>query len=605
MIWCHANISMDEFSTMRALRRGTLRRGSKRPAAIIAAGIFSAAATAAYFFFPVASASILSGAATIVGQSWDDTFGTTNGGYRTIEIALSRADDGANDNVQDGDILNTAEAAGSGDGVGVFDGVLPSGDAVGSSDEITVTNTVSTTATATTASIEPPLVASEQVSSSEQTQPEQASSTSAQPPPGPPAPCGLALVSASAPPSSYAVIVNEIAWMGSVPLPGESASKAANREWIELKNMTDGAVDVSGWQLEDASGKLDVALDSGAAIPAHGFYLLERGGGAAASGTLPGVAADGGYSGALSNNGDDLALFTESCGVADRVLAADGWLAGDNTTKQTAERNTDGYGWHTSVAAGGTPRAENSAPPPPPASSSSQSGGGSAAGVDDEEVNASSETATTTTSTAASAETEGATSTVAASVTTTICTVVTVTSTAATSTETTEPTSTASSTPPAGPLLPVIAEVQIAGDASDNDFVKIFNPAAGLVDVSGWHLRKRSKSGADYSLRVFPDGSTIAPYGYFVWANSSDGFGGAMGADVTSTETLAADNSAGLLDASGTVVDAVAWGEGADQYVEGNAYPTEPGANEVLKRRFAGGIIIDTGDNATDFVLGP
>jgi hypothetical protein len=76
-----------------------------------------------------------------------------------------------------------------------------------------------------------------------------------------------------------------------------------------------------------------------------------------------------------------------------------------------------------------------------------------------------------------------------------------------------------------------------------------------------------------------------------------------LNADATSTETLAADNSTALFDASGTIVDAVAWGEGADQYVEGAPYPANPDTNQVLKRKFADGGIVDTDNNADDFTL--
>ncbi len=372
--------------------------------------------------------------------------------------------------------------------------------------------------------------------------------------------------------------------MGSPPRADETASQA-NREWIELKNAGGAAASIAGWQLEDASGKLDIVLGNaadpagggGALIPARGFYLLERGGGPAASGTLPGVDADQGYAGALSNDGDALVLFDRACNAVDRADASSGWLGGDNATKQTLERNADGYGWHTSAAAGGTPKAENSAPPLAAAAAvaSSSGGAGSASGA-----NAVAAPASTTTTVTAATTTATATTTT----TTTICIVAQATSTAAVSNL-------------------VVAEIQIAGGASDNDFVKLFNPTAAAVDVSGWKLRKKSKSGADYSLRVFPDGSAVAPGGYFAWANASGGFGGGMGADVTSTETLAADNSVALFDVSGALVDAVAWGEGAAQYVEGAAYPANPETGQVLKRKSANGAIVDTDNNADDFAL--
>ena len=145
--------------------------------------------------------------------------------------------------------------------------------------------------------------------------------------------------------------------------------------------------------------------------------------------------------------------------------------------------------------------------------------------------------------------------------------------------------------------------MQIAGASSSNDFVKLYNPTAAAIDVSGWKLHKKSSTGTDYSLKVFPAGSVISAGQSFTWANADDGFSDAVDANVSSTETLAADNSVALMDAAGNIVDAVAWGTGANQYDEGPLYPTSPGANQLLSRRSSDGVMADTGDNSNDFAL--
>ncbi len=143
--------------------------------------------------------------------------------------------------------------------------------------------------------------------------------------------------------------------------------------------------------------------------------------------------------------------------------------------------------------------------------------------------------------------------------------------------------------------------MQIAGAASTNDFVKIFNPTGAAVDLSGWKLHKKSSTGTDYSLKTFATGASIASGGYITWANSENGFADSIGADVSSTETLSADNSVALMDPSETVIDAVAWGTGTNQYVEGDAYPDSPTANQVLVRKSVASTVVDTDDNANDF----
>ena len=149
----------------------------------------------------------------------------------------------------------------------------------------------------------------------------------------------------------------------------------------------------------------------------------------------------------------------------------------------------------------------------------------------------------------------------------------------------------------------LIAAVQTGGASSSNDLVKLYNPTAAAIDVSGWKLHKKSETGTDYSLKEFPAGSTIAAGQFFVWANSIGGFSETVDANVSSTETLAADNSVAIMDSAGDIVDAVAWGTGTSQYGEGPPYPTSPGANQLLSRRSSDGAMADTGDNSDDFTI--
>lgn len=67
------------------------------------------------------------------------------------------------------------------------------------------------------------------------------------------------------------VVINELLWMGS------SASSAD--EWIELRNLSDQAIDVSGWQLTKKSGGLEVpmaTLPAGKSIAANGYFLISN-----------------------------------------------------------------------------------------------------------------------------------------------------------------------------------------------------------------------------------------------------------------------------------------------------------------------------------------
>ena len=133
------------------------------------------------------------------------------------------------------------------------------------------------------------------------------------------------------------IIINEIAWMGS--------ETSYNDEWIELYNNTDSAINLEGWILKAADGSPEVKLAG--RLLANDFWALER-------------SKD--YAGALNNKGEKLELYDNFGNLIDSVDCGSGWLAGDNSTKQTMERKADS-GWQTSKEAGGTPATKNSSPP--------------------------------------------------------------------------------------------------------------------------------------------------------------------------------------------------------------------------------------------------
>lgn len=126
-------------------------------------------------------------------------------------------------------------------------------------------------------------------------------------------------------------------------------SNDANDEWIELYN--DGATqDLSGWTLVALDGQPNISLSG--AIGAGEYFLMER----TDDSTLPNVAADLIYSGALGNEGETLELRDSGGVLIDTVSGSEGWnIGGDNTSKLTLQRS--GTSW---VTAEGTPNAGES-----------------------------------------------------------------------------------------------------------------------------------------------------------------------------------------------------------------------------------------------------
>jgi len=151
----------------------------------------------------------------------------------------------------------------------------------------------------------------------------------------------------------------------------------------------------------------------------------------------------------------------------------------------------------------------------------------------------------------------------------------------------------------------LIVEVQIAGDNSNNDYIKIYNPQNQEIDISGYKLRKRSSTGSESSIRVFPTGSKISANGFFIWANSQNNYYLKINANSWSSATLAKNNSLALLNPEGKIIDALAWGESQNPFLEGQPFLENPGPNQQLKRKEINGIYQDTNNNSQDFFIFP
>lgn len=151
----------------------------------------------------------------------------------------------------------------------------------------------------------------------------------------------------------------------------------------------------------------------------------------------------------------------------------------------------------------------------------------------------------------------------------------------------------------------IINEVQISGKEADNDFIKIYNLTDRRLDVSGFKLKKRSSTGKEYSIKVFPKGSEIQAKGFFFWSNFDYKSSSSSKPDIRSSASLAKNNSIALLDSKGKIIDALSWGESQNPFVEGVSFPQNPVPNQTLERKKADGIYQDTGDNSQDFFLSP
>lgn len=156
------------------------------------------------------------------------------------------------------------------------------------------------------------------------------------------------------------VIISEIAWMGS--------EASSSDEWIELKNISGEAVDLSNWQLLDNpeannQGSIRFVFSQGIIEPG-GFYLLER----TDDDSVPNIEKNAVYSGSLSDTNESLRIFDSNCVLIDEVSANPDWPAGNKEERRSMERSED-LSWNSYYPSSadpvsglmGTPKSSNSA----------------------------------------------------------------------------------------------------------------------------------------------------------------------------------------------------------------------------------------------------
>lgn len=129
-------------------------------------------------------------------------------------------------------------------------------------------------------------------------------------------------------PAPGAILINEIAWSGTL--------YSASDEWIELRNITDQAIDLNGWILTDGA---DIDLILNGVIAPNGFFLLER----SDDNSILYLQADQIYSGSLSNSGERLELRAPNSVLIDSANHGGGhWPAGDASSRSSMERRGGG-----------------------------------------------------------------------------------------------------------------------------------------------------------------------------------------------------------------------------------------------------------------------
>ncbi|MBI5153561.1 MAG: lamin tail domain-containing protein [Parcubacteria group bacterium] len=156
---------------------------------------------------------------------------------------------------------------------------------------------------------------------------------------------------------SHVVRINELAWMGT--------TGSFTDEWIELYNTTSSSYSLARAQLVASSSKSLFSIRFGDSdfIPPNGYFLLER----TNDMSVPHLAADKIYTGALNDDEEIVELFDSECNSLDRVdFKKDFPIVSTNVDRRSMELKQDGtFGLYEGDAgaisgAFGSPKQENS-----------------------------------------------------------------------------------------------------------------------------------------------------------------------------------------------------------------------------------------------------
>lgn len=174
----------------------------------------------------------------------------------------------------------------------------------------------------------------------------------------------------------------------------------------------------------------------------------------------------------------------------------------------------------------------------------------------------------------------------------------------------------------------LISEIKIGGASVNDEFIELYNPNGYAVDLKGWSLKKKTKTGGtehgilsdlggeiDPSTGIKEDSGTeleIPAGGYFLIAprwvcgenKDEKCYLGEIAPDnfySVKDVSLSNDNSITLYDEEKNIIDKVGWGEAAD--FSGNVFGEEIENGKSLARKNISGVVQDTGDNYQDFIL--
>lgn len=174
----------------------------------------------------------------------------------------------------------------------------------------------------------------------------------------------------------------------------------------------------------------------------------------------------------------------------------------------------------------------------------------------------------------------------------------------ATPTATATPSVTRTASATAGPPTHlVISEFRSRGpNGSDDEFVELYNPSGGAVNISSWSVRRSVSCGMTiYTMAALPSGTILLAGQHYLLASTNASI---SDPDQFYTAALADDGGLALVSSSGSIVDQVGMCS-STQYREATTLaPLTGNSNQSYERRLGGDTAcVDNNNNATDFTL--
>lgn len=136
-----------------------------------------------------------------------------------------------------------------------------------------------------------------------------------------------------------------------------------------------------------------------------------------------------------------------------------------------------------------------------------------------------------------------------------------------------------------------ITQVQISNGPGKtrHDFIELFNPNAAPFNLKGYRLVKRTALTPviDAPIKSWDTDTFIAPYSFYLWANTDLAPTLQLPADATTTAIVGDDHGVALrtiTPSDGPVIDSFSWGNAHDPNPYPNVIPTNPAAGEAIFR---------------------